>query len=264
MAPYARKYPSYLPRQTAIDELGEVIKSEYQQFLPYLNFEDDEPVLWIFGYGSLIWLPKVEYEKSEAGYVNGYAIRFWQGNTTHRGTPESPGRVATLIKDESSKTWGKAFQLRGVRQINEGLKHLCGREMRLGGYAFEVLQFQVQNSTSGQGMITAVTFVANPDNDLYLGPANVADIAHTIVNSKGKSGHNLEYLFRLTDSLRSIASDFTDPHLQSLERECHAILANKSGAEDEYVASCLCSRRRLIAASSDSALYNTFCNIKQD
>lgn len=168
-----------------------------------------------------------------------------------------------MIREEGAETWGKAFQLRGEKQINEGLKHLCGREMTLGGYSFELLQFQVHDSTDKQE-INAVTFIATPSNSLYLGPASIPEIAHTIVHSKGKSGHNLEYLFRLTDSLRAIASEISDPHLKFLESACHAILASKLASDDEYIATCLLSRQHLINASKESVLYNIFCNIRQE
>lgn len=42
--------------------------------------------LWIFGYGSLCWHPGFEFNKSLIGYVRGFSRKFWQGNTTHRGT----------------------------------------------------------------------------------------------------------------------------------------------------------------------------------
>lgn len=47
---------------------------------------NNEPNCWVFGYGSLCWHPGFEYNKCITGYIRGYNRRFWQGNTTHRGT----------------------------------------------------------------------------------------------------------------------------------------------------------------------------------
>lgn len=49
------------------------------------NLEDNTHC-WVFGYGSLCWYPGFEYNKCITGYIRGYNRRFWQGNTTHRGT----------------------------------------------------------------------------------------------------------------------------------------------------------------------------------
>ncbi|KAJ9576399.1 hypothetical protein L9F63_006755, partial [Diploptera punctata] len=62
--------------------------------------------LWIFGYGSLCWHPGFEFENSLTGYVTGFSRKFWQGNTTHRGTENKYFALffldvwATLIEDK--------------------------------------------------------------------------------------------------------------------------------------------------------------------
>ena len=61
----------------------------------------DEPKysIWIFAYGSLCWNPGFEVRDRLYGHISGYSRKFWQGDSTYRGTPEQFGRTATLIKE---------------------------------------------------------------------------------------------------------------------------------------------------------------------
>lgn len=54
--------------------------------------------MWIIGYGLLIFKPPPFYDFRVTGYLKGYIRRFWQSSSDHRGTPEAPGRVVTLIQ----------------------------------------------------------------------------------------------------------------------------------------------------------------------
>ena len=53
--------------------------------------------LWVFGYGSLCWLPGFNYGDSVVGHVEGFARRFWQGNASHRGTKEKVSLYVILV-----------------------------------------------------------------------------------------------------------------------------------------------------------------------
>ena len=44
--------------------------------------------LWVFGYGSLCWQPGFEFSNHQLGYIRGFSRKFWQGNTSHRGTEQ--------------------------------------------------------------------------------------------------------------------------------------------------------------------------------
>jgi glutathione-specific gamma-glutamylcyclotransferase len=58
--------------------------------------------VWVFGYGSLVWRPDLEYDDSRHCVLQGYVRRFAQASPDHRGRPGAWGRVATLIREEDA------------------------------------------------------------------------------------------------------------------------------------------------------------------
>nr|XP_020488066.1 glutathione-specific gamma-glutamylcyclotransferase 1 [Labrus bergylta] len=170
--------------------------------------------LWIFGYGSLVWKPDFKYRRSKVGYIQGYKRRFWHGDNFHRGNDDLPGRVVTLIEDDDASTWGVAFEVTGS-QVEESLKYLNVRETVCGGYSTKMVDFfpEGQNEPPVQAML----YIATTDNPLYLGPASPEEIGVQIAVSRGKTGHNLEYLLRLAAFMRSKCPHVEDHHLYSIE-----------------------------------------------
>lgn len=179
---------------------------------------------WVFGYGSLCWNPGFQYQQSITGYVKGFSRRFWQGNTTHRGTESKPGRVATLIEDKEGITWGKAFLISA--DDNAALPYLSTRECKLVGYRTHTVNFHPRpnlfGSSSSSLSITekknALLYIAVPENKHWLGAAPLPDIAKQILECHGQSGPNAEYLLRLADFMREEIPEALDEHLFSLER----------------------------------------------
>lgn len=176
--------------------------------------------IWVFGYGSLCWYPGFEYTKCVTGYIRGFVRRFWQGNVTHRGTNDNPGRVATLVEENSGITWGCAYKITGSTAL-EYLKH---RECSLGGYITLYTKFYPRVASDDMELcgeaFPTLLYIATDRNHLWLGDAPLHDIAEQIVNSKGPSGHNVEYLLRLAKFMREELDlvDSHDEHLFGLER----------------------------------------------
>jgi glutathione-specific gamma-glutamylcyclotransferase len=67
--------------------------------------------LWIFGYGSLIWRPDFDYLERRRTRLHGWQRRFWQGSHDHRGIPERPGRVVTLVRAHDGYCDGMAYRV---------------------------------------------------------------------------------------------------------------------------------------------------------
>ncbi|XP_072298069.1 glutathione-specific gamma-glutamylcyclotransferase 1 [Eucyclogobius newberryi] len=170
--------------------------------------------LWIFGYGSLVWKPDFKYKRSEVGHIRGFKRRFWHGDNFHRGNDEMPGRVVTLIEDDDASTWGVAFEVCGA-QAEESLKYLNVRETVRGGYVTKMVDFYPEGA--GSGPVPALVYIATADNPLYLGPASAQEIGAQIATRRGESGHNLEYLLRLAEFMRTSCPRVDDGHLFAIE-----------------------------------------------
>lgn len=167
--------------------------------------------LWIFGYGSLCWLPGFEFGSSQLGFIRGFSRRFWQGNNSHRGTHEKPGRVATLVEEDEAVTWGLAFELTGEAALN----YLDQRECKLGGYQTLITTFYARNGVMSP--FPVLVYRATEYNSQWLGPAPLDEVAAQVTDCRGTAGHNIEYVLRLAEFFRDNLPEVTDDHLFTLE-----------------------------------------------
>ncbi len=165
--------------------------------------------LWLFGYGSLIWRPDFDYIDRRPARVQGWSRRFWQGSHDHRGLPDAPGRVVTLIQDQSASCDGMAYLVdRAV--ADETFSQLDHREKN--GYERHPVNLAFdQDGEHAEGVV----YIAPIDNFAYLGPAPLAEMASQIHRSEGPSGRNIEYLLELAEALRALGAD--DDHVFELE-----------------------------------------------
>lgn len=162
---------------------------------------------WIFGYGSLIWKQGFPFAEVQPAVLDGWERRFWQGSTDHRGVPEAPGRVVTLVRSIGVACRGVAFRLAG-RERDEVIERLDHRER--GGYR----RIEADLLVGRRRRVTGIVYVADETNPNYLGPAPMAAIARQVRAAAGASGPNAEYVLRLAQALRDLGAD--DPHVFGL------------------------------------------------
>lgn len=178
------------------------------------NFFDGHADIWLFGYGSLIWKADFDYLERRPAAITGWVRRFWQGSHDHRGTPDAPGRVATLIRAEGAVCHGMAYRI-----TPEVLAPLDVREKN--GYLREkvTLTFldETGNPDADQAPSEGLIYLASEDNPAFLGDAPLADIAQQIAQAHGPSGPNSAYLLNLAQALRELGTE--DAHIFALEAQ---------------------------------------------
>lgn len=171
-----------------------------------------------------------------------------------------PGRVVTLIEDDDvsgkscfllahaevlmaevesrcnpnlmifpqASTWGVAFEVTGS-QVEESLKYLNARETVCGGYVTMMVDFFPEGES--QPPVQALLYIATTDNPLYLGPASSEEIGTQIAVCRGETGHNLEYLLRLAEFMRSCCPHVEDHHLYAVEAAALTVVTHLLAAQ---------------------------------
>ncbi|KAG0347495.1 hypothetical protein BG004_007642 [Podila humilis] len=202
--------------------------------------------MWLFGYGSLIWRPDLEFEASTAGFIKGHVRRFWQSSTDHRGTEDAPGRVVTLIPysefyekftdhdehapDQDDTTWGVAYKI-PESKVAETKAYLDHREKN--GYETHFLDVY-QPGSDIPVVEKAIVYIGSTDNSEFAGPAPLEIIAEQIYHSKGPSGPNKDYLLNLAHALRTVAPSGNDQHLFELEAKVKDLMRKDAGSDEAF------------------------------
>lgn len=170
---------------------------------------DGATSVWLFGYGSLIWKADFAFEERRNARLDGWSRRFWQGSHDHRGTPDAPGRVLTLVREPGARCAGVAYRI--APAVFDALDR---REKN--GYLRHVEPLRLDDGRDVDGLV----YIADEHNAAFLGPADDDAIAAQVAAAHGPSGANRDYVLELAGALRAMDAD--DAHVSAIERALHA------------------------------------------
>ena len=187
----------------------------------------DTSDIWVFGYGSLIFNPVMDFVERARGRIYGHHRRFCLWTRLGRGSPDCPGLVLAL--DRGGSCTGVAFKLNPEVAIAE-LDLLWRREMVTLSYRASWLTFHPDEGTGQSvdgGTKRAISFVSRPERENFAGPLTLEEEADVIASASGFIGPCRDYLF---DTVKALEADgIHDPHLKKLQHAVALRLASEEG-----------------------------------
>ncbi|CAA6662376.1 unnamed protein product [Spirodela intermedia] len=185
-------------------------------------------VLWVFGYGSLVWNPGFDFDERVVGCIKGYRRVFTLACTDHRGTVENPARTLTLEASEGAVCWGAAYRVRGGPERRG--RHY-GTTLFLAAYLEKrECEYDLKTFVDFYKVgckLASPSFTSTPDktvNKYYLGPAPLEDMARQIATASGPCGNNRDYLFSLETAMADIGHE--DDSVIELANEVRKVMAS--------------------------------------
>ncbi|HEY0876837.1 MAG TPA: gamma-glutamylcyclotransferase [Zeimonas sp.] len=177
---------------------------------------------WVFGYGSLIWNPEIEFEQAKLARLHGWHRSFCVHSTRYRGTADEPGVVLGL--DRGGSCVGIAYRLR-FESREDSLRQLYEREIpdwESRVYRPLVAEVRIEDERT----VRALTFAADRDRPSY---ARLTDdeIVRRLQLCCGRRGANREYAVNTWRALE--AHGVRDARLARLVRR---LLAEASQPEE--------------------------------
>ncbi|KAG8428306.1 hypothetical protein J3459_004047 [Metarhizium acridum] len=148
--------------------------------------DDAASEFWLYGYGSLIWKPPPHL-------IEGF-------------------RAGSMVMsgDSGRKVWGVAYRI-VPEKVSEVKEYLDIREIN--GYSIHYTPFY---PADGSTPMQTLVYIGTPDNEQFVGPQDPQKLAQHILNSKGPSGLNKDYLYGLDTALNELSPDSGDYHVSDL------------------------------------------------
>lgn len=142
---------------------------------------------WVFGYGSLMWDPGFEPDRTLPGRLHGWHRAMCIYSNHYRGTDEQPGLVLGLARGGSCR--GIVFYV-GPAKAARVRQYLHDREMITGVYDPRLAPVRLDDGA----VVQAAIYVARRDHAQYAGGLDMTQSAELIRRGVGKAGRSRDYL----------------------------------------------------------------------
>ena len=168
---------------------------------------DSDGILWVFGYGSLMWRPGFAYARRYKALLRGWRRSLCVFSHVYRGSPEQPGLVLGL--DRGGACPGVAFEVDAALR-EPTIRYLREREQVTAVYLERVAPITLEAGDR----VLAVTYVADRLHYQYAGRLDRGAMLEYVRAGRGKSGDNAQYILETNDHL--LALGVRDPDLEWL------------------------------------------------
>lgn len=199
--------------------------------LPDAEVLEADGGFWVFAYGSLIWNPEGPTAERRPAVLPGYRRSFCLWSVRYRGTPERPGLILGLERDEAAATRGVAYRI-APEHAAEARRLLRERELVNGTYFETMVEARLICERSGDPVEQrrVMTYVVDTAHQQYAGALTPEEKCAVIAASGGSRGPNCEYLFNTVAQLRAEGLSEADlRNLARLEAGVKALLDGASG-----------------------------------
>jgi cation transport protein ChaC len=169
--------------------------------------------IWIFGCGSLIWNPLLDFDRQENATLIGWHRSFCLRIIAGRADPQTPGRMLALEPGGAAE--GVAYRLSASNPCEE-LRMVWIREMVAGSYCPNWVPIKLAD----QREVMAIIFAADRTRPHYEQDAKIETIAPLIHQASGAHGSNTDYVFRLESALaeRGLKDEYVAALASELKR----------------------------------------------
>ena len=172
---------------------NELIK-ERRKIIPDDGIGED---IYIFGYGSLLWNPTINYESQYLAKIYGFHRSFCMKTHLGRGSFKNPGLMLGL--DKGGSCIGSAYKLNKDDAI-KNIDILFKREMVTGAYRPKLVKTKLDTDK----IVFSLAFTVDKKHKNYFSEKNTFIKANMISKANGFLGSCKEYFEYTLESLEEL------------------------------------------------------------